>query len=89
MLFPLPNTARAPPATDKVWATHLGFALCLSFVVVFGISFHATGYMIADPYMRGAVRLVIALTVFMLDRGLRSKQDSDELCCARAVASDP
>ena len=27
------------PATDKVWAAHLGFSLCLSFIVVLGISF--------------------------------------------------
>ena len=38
--------------------------------MVLGISFHATGYMIADPWMRGAVSLVIALTVFMFDRAL-------------------
>jgi hypothetical protein len=37
---------------------------------VLGISFHATGYMIADPWMRGGVSLVIALTVFMFDRAL-------------------
>ena len=64
------NTLKTCPATDKVWATHLGFALCLSFVVVLGISFHATGYMIADPRVRGGVSLVIALTVFMFDRAL-------------------
>ena len=63
-------TLETCPATDKVWAAHLGFALCLSFVVVFGISFHATGYMIADPWMRALVSLVIALTVFMFDRAL-------------------
>jgi hypothetical protein len=58
------------PATDRVWAAHLGFSLCLSFVVVLGISFHATGYVIADPWMRGGVSSVIALTVFMFDRAL-------------------
>ena len=64
------GTLETCPATDKVWASHLGFALCLSFVVVFGISFHATGYMIPDPRVRGTVSLVIALTVFMFDRAL-------------------
>ena len=64
------DTLKTCPATDKLWAAHLGFALVLSFVVVLGISFHATGYMIADPWMRGAVSLVIALTVFMFDRAL-------------------
>ena len=64
------NTLKTCPATDKVWAAHLGFSLCLSFIVVLGISFHATGYMIADPWMRGGVSLVIALTVFMFDRAL-------------------
>ena len=34
------------PVTDKVWAAHLGFSLVLSFTVVLGISFHATGYVI-------------------------------------------
>lgn len=63
-------TLESCPETDKVWAAHLGFALCLSFVVVFGISLHATGYMIADPSMRATVSLVIALTVFMFDRAL-------------------
>ena len=38
--------------------------------MVLGISFHATGYMIADPWVRGGVSLVIALTVFMFDRAL-------------------
>src|SRR6185503_7433255 len=64
------DTLKTCPATDKLWAAHLGFALCLSFIVVLGISFHATGYMIADPLMRGAASLVIALTVFMFDRAL-------------------
>src|SRR4051794_38402300 len=64
------QTIETCPATDKVWAAHLGFALCLSFVVVLGVSFHATGYMIPDPLLRGAVALVIALTVFMFDRAL-------------------
>jgi hypothetical protein len=63
-------TLETCPATDKVWAAHLGFSLFLSFVVVFGIALHATGYMIADPWLRAAVSLVIALTVFMFDRAL-------------------
>src|SRR5271166_4824108 len=46
------NTLSACPTTDKLWATHLGFSLCLSFLVVLGISFHATGYVIPDTRMR-------------------------------------
>jgi hypothetical protein len=63
-------TLETCPGTDKVWAAHLGFSLFLSFVVVFGIALHATGYMITDPWLRAAVSLVIALTVFMFDRAL-------------------
>jgi hypothetical protein len=58
------------PATDKVWATHLGFSLLLSFTVVLGISLHATSYIIEQPAVRFLVATVIALTVFMFDRAL-------------------
>src|SRR6266481_1605081 len=58
------------PATDKLWATHLGFSLFLSFFVVLGISFHATGYVIANVGMRLLAATVVALTVFMFDRAL-------------------
>ena len=58
------------PVTDKVWAAHLGFSLVLSFTVVLGISFHATGYVIADPWVRLLAATVVALTVFMFDRAL-------------------
>jgi hypothetical protein len=58
------------PPSDKLWATHLGFSLILSFVVVFGISYHATSYVIENSVMRLATALVIALTVFMFDRAL-------------------
>jgi hypothetical protein len=64
------ETLSSCPATDKIWATHLGFSLCLSFVAVLGISFHATGYVIADPWVRFAASMVIALTVFMFDCAL-------------------
>jgi hypothetical protein len=64
------KTLESCPATDKMWAAHLGFSLCLSFVVVFGISFHATGYMIDDIGTRALAALVIALTVLMFDRAL-------------------
>ncbi|MBB5048103.1 putative nucleic acid-binding Zn-ribbon protein [Rhodopseudomonas rhenobacensis] len=64
------KTLETCPATDKMWAAHLGFSLCLSFVVVLGISFHATGYMIADVWTRLLAALVIALTVLMFDRAL-------------------
>ena len=40
------NTLATCPATDKMWATQLGLSLLISFFVVLGISFHATGYMI-------------------------------------------
>ncbi|ABD88493.1 DUF4407 domain-containing protein [Rhodopseudomonas palustris] len=64
------KTLETCPATDKMWAAHLGFSLCLSFVVVLGISFHATGYMIADVGTRLLAAVVIALTVLMFDRAL-------------------
>ena len=58
------------PATDKLWAAHLGFSLLLSFTVVLGITFHATGYVIANPWLRLLAAAVVALTVFMFDRAL-------------------
>jgi len=64
------KTLETCPATDKMWAAHLGFSLCLSFLVVLGVSFHATGYMIDDITTRALVALVIALTVLMFDRAL-------------------
>ena len=63
-------TLTACPVTDKVWAAHLGFSLVLSFTVVLGISFHATGYVIADPWVRLLAATVVALTMFMFDRAL-------------------
>jgi len=63
-------TLETCPATDKLWAAQLGFSLCLSFVVVLGISFHATSYVISNLYVRALASLVIALTVFMFDRAL-------------------
>ncbi len=64
------ETIETCPATDRLWAAQLGFSLCLSFVVVLGIAFHATGYMVPDLFMRSIASLVIALTVFMFDRAL-------------------
>jgi hypothetical protein len=64
------NTILECPATDRMWAAHIGFALCLSFTVVFGIAYFATGYMIEDQTLRVAIALVIAATVFMFDRAL-------------------
>jgi hypothetical protein len=58
------------PVIDRIWAAHLGFSLCLSFVVVFGISFQSTGYMIGNVWVRLLCAFVIALTVFMFDRAL-------------------
>ena len=58
------------PETDKVWAAHLGLALLVSFTLILGITFHATGYVIADPWVRFLAAGVIALTVFMFDRAL-------------------
>lgn len=65
-----PKTLQGCPATDQLWAIHLGFSLLLSFLVVLGISFHATGYVIPNIQMRLVVCMVIALTVFMFDRAL-------------------
>ena len=58
------------PVTDKLWATHLGFALCLSFIVILGITFHATGYVVENVWLRLLTATVVALTVFMFDRAL-------------------
>jgi hypothetical protein len=64
------ETLSTCPVTDKLWATHLGFSLCLSFIVVLGITFHATGYVIENGWMRLLAATVVALTVFMFDRAL-------------------
>jgi len=64
------KTLAGCPATDKMWATHLGLSLLLSFTVVFGVTFHATGYMIGAVWMRLAIALVVAMTVLMFDRAL-------------------
>jgi hypothetical protein len=64
------RTLATCPPTDKLWATQLGFSLLLSFVVVLGITFHATGYMIENAWLRLLVSTVVALTVFMFDRAL-------------------
>jgi hypothetical protein len=58
------------PATDRMWASHIGFSLCLSFSVVLGISYLATGYIVDIVWLRGAIAFVIATTVFMFDRAL-------------------
>jgi hypothetical protein len=64
------ETLATCPATDKMWASHLGLSLALSFTVVLGITFHASGYVLADTWMRLLVATVVALTVFMFDRAL-------------------
>lgn len=64
------ETLASCPPTDRIWAAHLGVLLCISFIVVFGISFHATGYMITDIRLQVATSLVIATVVFMFDRAL-------------------
>ena len=64
------RTISTCPDTDRLWATHLGLALLLSFLVVWGISFHATSYIIESVAIRCIAALVIALTVLMFDRAL-------------------
>lgn len=64
------KTLSTCPASDKLWAAHLGASLCLSFIVVVGVSFHATGYMITNVWTRLLVSGVIGLTVLMFDRAL-------------------
>ncbi|WP_022723485.1 DUF4407 domain-containing protein, partial [Rhodopseudomonas sp. B29] len=64
------KTLDSCPASDKLWAAHLGASLCLSFIVVLGVSFHASGYMIESVTTRLLVSSVIALTVLMFDRAL-------------------
>ena len=64
------ETLATCPATDKMWAAHLGLSLLLSFTVVLGITFHATGYVITNLWLRLVSATVVALTVFMFDRAL-------------------
>jgi hypothetical protein len=58
------------PRTDRLWASHLGFSLLVSFLVIFGIAYHSVGYVVVNPLARAAVSIVIALTIFMFDRAL-------------------
>jgi hypothetical protein len=64
------ETLASCPATDTLWAKHLGFSLLLSFLVVLGITFHASGYVVADVWMRLLVAAVVALNLLMFDRAL-------------------
>ncbi|PZA12794.1 DUF4407 domain-containing protein [Rhodopseudomonas palustris] len=61
--------ARCPP-TDRIWAMQIGFSLCLSFLVVFGVSYYALGYIVGSMPLRSSIAAVIALTVMMFDRAL-------------------
>lgn len=61
--------ANCPP-TDRMWARQLGYSLCLSFTIVFGISLYSLGYIIPEMWLRLPVALVIALTLFLFDRAL-------------------
>lgn len=61
--------ARCPP-TDRIWAMQIGFSLCLSFLVVFGVSYYALGYIVGSTPLRASIAVVIALTVMMFDRAL-------------------
>jgi len=64
------ETLSTCPPTDKLWVAHLGFSLTLSFIVVLAITFHATGYVITNGWMRFAAAAVVATTVFLFDRAL-------------------
>ncbi len=64
------DTISTCPKTDQLWASHLGLALTLSFLVVSGITYHATSYIIESVPIRCIAALVIALTVLMFDRAL-------------------
>src|SRR5262245_33026670 len=64
------ETLATCPVTDNLWATQLAYALYLSFIVIFGISFHATRYVIEQMMMRQLTALEYAITVFMFDRVL-------------------
>lgn len=63
-------TIETCPATDRLWAAQLGLSLSLSFIVVLGVAFHATGYIVPNLIGRSLAAFVIALTVFMFDRAL-------------------
>lgn len=76
------------PATDVLWATHLGFSLILSFTVVFGISLHAISYIVEDLSIRFLVAAVIALTIFMFDRALYQSDWFSQGFLRRAYTDD-
>ncbi|MBA3519294.1 MAG: DUF4407 domain-containing protein [Rhizobiales bacterium] len=58
------------PGTDRLWATHLGLSLVLSFLVTFGITYHATSYMIEGALPRLGISAIVALVICLFDRAL-------------------
>jgi hypothetical protein len=58
------------PATDRMWAGQIGFSLCLSFLVVSGVSYYALSYIVAHTVLRAGIAIVVALTIMMFDRAL-------------------
>jgi hypothetical protein len=58
------------PATDRIWAAHLGFALILNFFVIFGLTLYSVGYFLPELYNRVLVALVVAAVLTMFDRAL-------------------
>jgi hypothetical protein len=58
------------PATDRIWAGHLGFALILNFFVIFGLTLYSVGYFLPELYTRVLVALIVAAVLTMFDRAL-------------------
>jgi Domain of unknown function (DUF4407) len=58
------------PGTDRLWATHLGLSLVLSSIVVFGITYHATSYIIDDVVSRVGISAIVALVICFFDRAI-------------------
>jgi hypothetical protein len=65
-----PQVIASCPPTDRIWAAQIGFSLCLSFLVVSGVSYYALGYIVSGTILRTCIAAVIALTVMMFDRAL-------------------
>jgi hypothetical protein len=58
------------PRSDRIWATHLGFSLALSFLVVASVTFHASSYVIDSVVVRVCASVVVALTLCAFDRAI-------------------
>ncbi|MBV8664196.1 MAG: DUF4407 domain-containing protein, partial [Hyphomicrobiales bacterium] len=65
-----PTALEECPATDRIWASHLGLALVLNFFVVFGLTLYSVGYFLPEFHNRLLVALIVAAVLTMFDRAL-------------------